>query len=313
MTGLSPRRGVWAGSVDGLGVVTPPPQIDRTNADRLRRALTAAAAQFPVVVVDMTANELCDSSGIRALVVAHQRARASGGEIQLVMNGPDARRVFKMTGVDLVLAIFGSMPAAVTVKLSAPPRAAASADPSHRGPDHSVAGLHSPVFLIGANPGERMRCLRLGEADRVRRERSERPRHGGRERDTGRRGRRLQAQVVAGAKRICTTFANVAENEPSEADLIYGISVTQLEKNGDSQAQAQAMVRAAVTDFCPQWKVLLRQRWLSGIPEVLFVTRWHPWAGEGRGGGQQWSGERVRKKAWICRTRAGQLTAVLTT
>jgi hypothetical protein len=84
-----------------------------------------------------------------------------------------------------------------------------------------------------------------------------------------------------GAKRICATFANGAENEPSEADLIYGISVTQLEKNGDSQAQAQAqamaraMVRAAViTDFCPQWKVLLRQRRLSGIPEVLFVTRW---------------------------------------
>jgi hypothetical protein len=64
---------------------------------------------------------------------------------------------------------------------------------------------------------------------------------------------------VAGAKRSCATFANVAENEPSEADLIYGISVTQAQKNGDSRAQAQAMVRAVITDFCPQWKVLLRQ------------------------------------------------------
>ena len=51
---------------DGLAVVTPPPQIDLTNADRLRRSLTAAAAEYPVVVVGMTANELCDSSGIRA-------------------------------------------------------------------------------------------------------------------------------------------------------------------------------------------------------------------------------------------------------
>jgi hypothetical protein len=24
---------------------------------------------------------------------------------------------------------------------------------------------------------------------------------------------------------------------------------------------------------------------LSGIPKVLFVTRWQPWAGPGRGGG----------------------------
>jgi hypothetical protein len=60
---------------------------------------------------------------------------------------------------------------------------------------------------------------------------------------------------VAGAKRICATFANVADNEPSEVDLTYGISVTHVEKNGDSQAQVQAVI----TDFCPQWKVLLRQ------------------------------------------------------
>lgn len=51
----------------GLAVVTPPPQIDLTNADRLRRALTAAAAEYPVVVMDMTANELWDSAGIRGL------------------------------------------------------------------------------------------------------------------------------------------------------------------------------------------------------------------------------------------------------
>lgn len=132
MTDLTLRRECWAGSVDGLAVVTPPPQIDLTNADRLRRSLTAAAAEYPVVVVDMTANELCDSSGIRALVVAHHRARASGGEIRLVMSTPDARRVFKMTGVDRMLAIFDSMPAAVTVKLSAPPRTAAPADASRR-------------------------------------------------------------------------------------------------------------------------------------------------------------------------------------
>jgi anti-sigma B factor antagonist len=115
MTDLTPGREFRSRSVDGLAVVTPPPQIDLTNADRLRRSLTAAAAEHPVVVVDMTANELCDSSGVRALVVAHQRARASGGEIRLVMSGPAARRLFKLTGVDRVLPIFDSMPAAVAV------------------------------------------------------------------------------------------------------------------------------------------------------------------------------------------------------
>lgn len=132
MTEFRPRRVVWAGSVEGLAVVTPPPQIDLTNADRLRRALTAAAAQYRVVVVDMTASQLCDSSGIRALVVAHHRARASGGEIRLVLSTPAARRVFKLTGAGRVLPVFDSMPAAAAVKLSAPPRAAAPADPSHR-------------------------------------------------------------------------------------------------------------------------------------------------------------------------------------
>jgi hypothetical protein len=41
--------------------------------------------------------------------------------------------------------------------------------------------------------------------------------------------------------------------------LIYGMSVTEIEKDRFSEAQSAAIVQAVILDFCPQWKVLLKQ------------------------------------------------------
>jgi hypothetical protein len=69
-----------------------------------------------------------------------------------------------------------------------------------------------------------------------------------------------QAQETAWAKGVCGKFASAAENDPDETDLIYPIAVTGAEKNGYTEAQAAAVVRAIIDNFCPQWKVLLRQQ-----------------------------------------------------
>src|SRR5215470_19841266 len=52
-------------------------------------------------------------------------------------------------------------------------------------PEPALPGLPAspPSSSIGADPGEWTSCLGFGEADRMRRDRRERPRHGGRERD----------------------------------------------------------------------------------------------------------------------------------
>lgn len=116
MTDIVPERGFSITVLDGVSVVTPSAEITTENAGRLREALAAASRERVIVVVDMTANDFCDSSGISELVMAQKRARHSTGEVRLVMSGPAVRRIFKVTGVDDIFRIFGSLGDAVSAE-----------------------------------------------------------------------------------------------------------------------------------------------------------------------------------------------------
>jgi hypothetical protein len=68
-----------------------------------------------------------------------------------------------------------------------------------------------------------------------------------------------QAGEVKEAKRICSGLASAAEDSPDATGVIYPATVTALQKDGYTETQASAVVRAVIADFCPQWKMLLRQ------------------------------------------------------
>ena len=99
--------------VRGVPVVAAPEEIDITNAAGLRAALLEAAgleaAGHPAFVVDLTRTRFCDSAGIAALVEAHKRARAAGGQVLLAMSGAAVPRIFELTGVDHVIPSFASL------------------------------------------------------------------------------------------------------------------------------------------------------------------------------------------------------------
>jgi anti-sigma B factor antagonist len=99
--------------VRGVPVVTAPEEIDITNAGGLRAGLLEAAllevAGHPAFVVDMTRTRFCDSAGIQALVEAHKRAQATGGQVLLAMSGAAVPRIFELTGVDQVIPSFTSL------------------------------------------------------------------------------------------------------------------------------------------------------------------------------------------------------------
>jgi anti-sigma B factor antagonist len=99
-------------SSHGHAVVTPPAEIDFTNAPALGETLALASTAHATVIVDMSTNVLCDSSGIAELVKAHKRAKAAGGELRVVMPSPQVPKVFKATGLDRVIKIFGTVAAA---------------------------------------------------------------------------------------------------------------------------------------------------------------------------------------------------------
>jgi anti-sigma B factor antagonist len=94
----------------GVPVVATPEEIDITNADELQSALLQAAAhRHGTFVVDMTWTRFCDSAGLHALIAAHKRARAEGGEVLLVIPSIAVLRVLALTGVDRMIPNFTSL------------------------------------------------------------------------------------------------------------------------------------------------------------------------------------------------------------
>ncbi len=69
-----------------------------------------------------------------------------------------------------------------------------------------------------------------------------------------------QTGEIKWAKGICNDLATTAEDNPDSTDVVYPAAVTDIVKAGHTETQASAVVRAVIDDFCPQWKVLLRQQ-----------------------------------------------------
>ena len=96
--------------VDGVPVLAAPEEIDITNAPELGSALLEAAADRPgTLVADMTRTRFCDSSGLHALLAAHKRAQAEGGELRLVIPSAAVLRVFAITAIDRMIPNFTSL------------------------------------------------------------------------------------------------------------------------------------------------------------------------------------------------------------
>jgi anti-sigma B factor antagonist len=99
---------VWETS--GVRVVAAPEEIDMTNAAGLRAALLEAAeCGDGTLVVDMTRTRFCDTSGLRALVGAYQRAQAGSGRTLLVIPDTAVLRIVAITGIDQVIPTFATL------------------------------------------------------------------------------------------------------------------------------------------------------------------------------------------------------------
>jgi anti-sigma B factor antagonist len=95
---------------DELAVVTTPDEIDIANASLLREALiVAASAGVPVIVVDMSGTEFCDSTGLNVLVRALRQTVEDGGELRLVVGGRALRRILTVTGVSSMFRMYETL------------------------------------------------------------------------------------------------------------------------------------------------------------------------------------------------------------
>jgi anti-sigma B factor antagonist len=94
----------------GFTVLSPRGDLDVATAERLREAVTDTLVAGDLdVMVDLAEVEFIDSTGLGALVGGRRRALALNGSFALVCADDHLLEVFRVTGLDKVLAIAGSV------------------------------------------------------------------------------------------------------------------------------------------------------------------------------------------------------------
>jgi anti-sigma B factor antagonist len=90
-------------------------EIDLYTAPRLQSELTSALSSGgrARVVVDMSAVEFCDSTGMNVLLAAHRLAAERGGEFALAAPRAAVRKILEVTGLNAVFTVYDDT-AAVT-------------------------------------------------------------------------------------------------------------------------------------------------------------------------------------------------------
>lgn len=97
-------------------LVTLPARIDQSNAEPIGRQLLALVSRdLLVLIVDLSGTTDCGHACGAALTRVYQRAMITGTDLRLIA-GPgsgSAQRMLRMTGLDRVTRMYGSMAEAV--------------------------------------------------------------------------------------------------------------------------------------------------------------------------------------------------------
>ena len=97
-------------------VVVLPAEIDVTNSEEVYEQLVAALAPgVSTVIADMMSTVFCDSSGVHAIMLAHESAAARDVRMRLaVSSATSVRRVLQLIGVGRLMPVYPSLAEALT-------------------------------------------------------------------------------------------------------------------------------------------------------------------------------------------------------
>jgi anti-sigma B factor antagonist len=100
-------------TVGGHGVVRAEGELDVGTAAQLREAVNAALDAHDRLVVDLSAVTFLDSVTLGVLIGAYNRTREAGGAFAVAVGDERVLRVFRITGLDKVFAMFATVEAAL--------------------------------------------------------------------------------------------------------------------------------------------------------------------------------------------------------
>jgi anti-sigma B factor antagonist len=140
VTALPPTPEGYAGSlgiesliVDGQVILRLRGELDLSSAEIFADAARHVHAEgVPVIVLDASALEFIDSSGLRQLVVALKRQREIGGDVVLRAPTDRTRRLLEIVGLDNIFTI------------AADTEVAAAADSGHSSTPEGDPGFEHP-------------------------------------------------------------------------------------------------------------------------------------------------------------------------
>ncbi|HZO49402.1 MAG TPA: STAS domain-containing protein [Gaiellaceae bacterium] len=102
-------------------IVTPVGEMDLYSASDLRRELLGAVGDgADTVVVDMETTTFIDSMTLGVMLGAVRRLQQRGGELRIACADPNIRRIFEITLLDRVFALYPSLDAALGRTASSP-------------------------------------------------------------------------------------------------------------------------------------------------------------------------------------------------
>ena len=100
---------------DGYTVLSPQGEIDFATGPLLKDAMTERLVAGDVhLVIDLLAVDFIESTGLGALIGGRRRALALNGSLGLVAEDSQVLKVFRITGLDTVFEIYGSVEDATT-------------------------------------------------------------------------------------------------------------------------------------------------------------------------------------------------------
>ncbi|GAA2876166.1 anti-sigma factor antagonist BldG [Streptosporangium fragile] len=87
-------------------------EIDLYTAPRLQAEFTRLLGEgrTTLVVLDMSAVEFCDSTGMNVLLSALKRLRERGGTLEVAAPRPAVRKILQVTGLDSVFVVHETVP-----------------------------------------------------------------------------------------------------------------------------------------------------------------------------------------------------------
>ena len=102
---------------EGVAVLQPQGRLTMVTAPELRQLVADTVKSGRVrIVVDLSATEFLDSSGLGALIAGLKTARQAGGDLRIAALGPQVSTVLQLTNLDRVLRPYGSVAEALSAR-----------------------------------------------------------------------------------------------------------------------------------------------------------------------------------------------------